>query len=128
MNTKYIIDSRDIKDRIEELEDEITDLKEQYEDDEDLQEEDEYLLELEEELKELKGVYDEIGDEAQYGVTLIREDYFQEYAQEFAEDVGATNKECNWPYTCIDWEQAAEELAMDYSSIDINGVAYLYCG
>ena len=30
----------------------------------------------------------------------------------------------NWPFNCIDWEKAAEELQQDYMSIDFDGVTY----
>jgi hypothetical protein len=31
----------------------------------------------------------------------------------------------NWPFTCIDWKQAAEELAMDFSTVTYQGTDYL---
>lgn len=60
----------------------------------------------------------------QYGETLIRFSYFQEYAKEFAGDIGAVNRDATWPMSHIDWEAAAEELQQDYSSIDFDGVEY----
>ena len=64
-----------------------------------------------------------------YGETLIRDSYFQDYAQELAEDCGMTDREVKWPYTCIDWEQAARELQYDYTSVDYDGVTYwIRCG
>lgn len=59
-----------------------------------------------------------------HGETLIRESYFKTYAQEFAEDIGAIDNNADWPNNCIDWEQAARELQMDYSSIEFDGVTY----
>lgn len=59
-----------------------------------------------------------------HGCTLINDDYFKEYAQEFAEDIGAINHDATWPNTCIDWEQAAEELQMDYTSVDFGGETF----
>ncbi|APU00330.1 hypothetical protein HOR55_gp43 [Ralstonia phage RS-PII-1] len=61
-----------------------------------------------------------------YPVTLIRDSYFQTYAQEFAEDIGAVEHDAQWPNNCIDWEQAARELRMDYSSVDFDGETYWY--
>jgi hypothetical protein len=55
---------------------------------------------------------------------MIRDSYFKEYAQEFAEDIGAINKNASWPNTCIDWDQAARELQMDYTSVNFDGVTY----
>jgi hypothetical protein len=67
----------------------------------------------------------------EYGETLIRDSYFKEYAQELAEDCApfpAKSKESellnSWPYRCIDWDQAARELQMDYTAVDFDGVTY----
>ena len=60
-----------------------------------------------------------------YGETLIRRSYFQDYAQELAEDCGMIPENLAWPCTCIDWEQAARELEMDYFSVNFGGVEYL---
>ena len=73
-------------------------------------------------LSELKG---NGGDEQWrgdwYPVMLIRDSYFDDYAQELA--VCLTKR---WPYTCIDWVQAARELQMDYTSTEIDGVTFWY--
>lgn len=61
-----------------------------------------------------------------YPITLIRDDYFEEYAQELAEDIGAIDRNAAWPNNCIDWTQAAKELEMDYSSVDFDNIPYLY--
>lgn len=52
----------------------------------------------------------DIGGESQYGVTLIPEYEFEDYARQFAEDIGAIDADTSWPATCIDWEKAASEL------------------
>ncbi len=57
---------------------------------------------------------------------MIPEDEFEDYARELAEDIGAISKDTQWPATCIDWEQAANELRHDYSEVEVNGVTYLY--
>ena len=61
-----------------------------------------------------------------YPVTLIRDSYFTDYAQELAVGCGDYPKTVRWPYTCIDWEQAAQELQYDYTSTEIGGVTYWY--
>ena len=61
-----------------------------------------------------------------YPVTLIRESYFEDYARELADETGALKDGAQWPYTCIDWDQAATELQQDYTGIDFDGVTY-YC-
>ena len=59
-----------------------------------------------------------------YPITMIRDSYFRDYAQELAEDIGAINAQATWPNNCIDWDQAARELRMDYTSVDFDGVTY----
>jgi hypothetical protein len=59
-----------------------------------------------------------------HGATLIRDSYFERYAQELADDIGAIPRDAGWPCTCIDWEQAARELQMDYTSVEFGGVTY----
>lgn len=63
---------------------------------------------------------------AWYPVTLIRDSYFITYAQELADEIGAINSEMRWPATCIDWDQAARELQIDYTSVEYNGTIYWY--
>lgn len=60
----------------------------------------------------------------QYGASFIREDTFEDYARELAEDIGAVTGDEHWPHTCINWERAADELAMDYSGTRFLGYEY----
>jgi hypothetical protein len=57
------------------------------------------------------------------GDSLINEDYWQTYVQELAEEVGDIDTTV-WPATCIDWEQAATDLAMDYAIIEFEGQSF----
>ena len=43
----------------------------------------------------------------------------EDFAQGMADDLGLINKEVSWPYTCIDWEHASNELMYDY--FEMNG-------
>ena len=61
-----------------------------------------------------------------YPLTLIRDSYFRNYAQELAEDCGLISSNACWPNTCIDWNQAARELQYDYTACEIDGVTYWY--
>lgn len=86
------------------------------------------------ELDMLEGIMSELagyGGDAEfagdwYPVTLVCDRYFQEYAQNHAEECGMVDTSASWPMNCIDWEQAARELQMDYSSIEIRGFTYWY--
>ena len=75
-------------------------------------------------LKQFASEAEGYADDWHYGAQLIRDSYFQRYAMERAEDTGAIPDDASWPVTCIDWEQAALELQVDYSAIDLKGVTY----
>ncbi len=87
-----------------------------------------------EELKALSGLLSDLcgygGDEqwrgSWYPITLIQDSYFEDYARELAEDIGAVKSGMEWPYTCIDWERAARDLQSDYSTVEYGGVTYWY--
>jgi hypothetical protein len=38
----------------------------------------------------------------------------EDFAEDMADQLGYINNDVSWPYTCIDWEQAARELMYDY--------------
>lgn len=79
------------------------------------------------ELAVLKALRDEFSGDWGGGTTLVRESYFEDYAREFAQDLhGSSMREVHWPFSCIDWKEAAEELMQDYSSIEWDGVTYYY--
>lgn len=125
------IDSRDVVKRIEELTDELQELA----DDQDVDLDDPTAVRnmktfgLEDEAEELADLLDlqsqaEGYTDWRHGATLIHEDYFKKYAQEFAEDIGAVNRDANWPYTCIDWDQAAADLQQDYTGVEFAGETF----
>ena len=144
------LDTRDLDKRKDELEalrdavvdaqselDQHRDLKPSEEDEEeftDWEEEEDSLMEtlqnakdefgdVEEELEELEELESEISD-WRHGETLIAVDDFEDYARELAEDIGAIDRNAKWPNMCIDWEQAANELAMDYTTVSYQGDDY----
>ena len=110
------IDSRDIIERIKELREDSNNLSTN--DLSDCEQDEMRLLQaLVEEGKAATADWE-------FGVTLIHEYSFREYAQEFAEDIGAISREFQWPLHCIDWERAADELKMDYMEVDFGGATY----
>jgi len=111
-NMEDIIDSRDVIDRIEWLEDERDGLGIN----------DEEVDELDE-LQRLALEGDNLSNWLD-GVTLIRDSYFKEYAQDYADDCGYLAGTQSWPYDCIDWDRAARELQMDFTSIEFDGITY----
>ena len=114
-----IIDSREVEARIDWLEDMLTDA--------------EYKESNPDEVEELQALLDfrdEVGSsEWQHGMSLINEGYFDDYARELAEDIhGAAIRNAEWPFSCIDWEQAAHDLRMDYSSAEYDDTTFYYRG
>jgi len=63
-------------------------------------------------------------DDWDHGVQLVRYSYFKTHAQEIAEECGMIQSNAQWPYTCIDWDMAARDLQMDYTSIEFDAVTY----
>ena len=119
-NAEDIINVRDIIARVEEL-------REERDSGDPIASELDELETLEALLEDLKGNGgDEQWEGNWYPSTLIRSSYFKTYAQEFAEDIGAVDSNATWPNNCIDWDRAARELQVDYSSVDFDGVKYLY--
>jgi len=142
-NSDDVIDSLDVIARIEELRDERATVAEVLEDAShddngntvNSEDADQALAELNawdeseeaEELKMLEALASEAEGYAadwQHGETLIRDSYFKEYAMELAEDIGAIDSNATWPNTCIDWDQAARELRMDYTGVEFGNVTY----
>jgi hypothetical protein len=128
-NSDDVIDSRDVIARIEELEEERQSIIGDTAEDTAAR-----LVEWDEdnaeELRALKSLADEASGYAadwQHGETLIRDSYFEDYAQQLADDLGlmqGLDGGLRWPFTCIDWAQAARELQQDYTSVDFDGVTY----
>jgi hypothetical protein len=126
-NMDDIVDVRDVIARVEHLEDQVAP---------DENENDKSTLdpEEEEELRILHNLLDDLkgygGDEQWrgdwYPITLIRDDYFTCYAEEYADDCGLVNSDSSWPNNHIDWEAAARDLQQDYSTVEWDGVTYWY--
>lgn len=142
-NMDDTIDSRDIIERIEELQGEREDLVSTLESASGEVSEDGIASDAEAEAREALDDFDnsEEGEELRallalqeeaegcipdwtYGAQLIRDSYFEDYAQELAEDCGDFDNSARWPYNCIDWKKAARELQYDYTAVDFDGVTY----
>ena len=78
------------------------------------------------ELKNLRALAKEGEDSPDwiYGEALIKDSYFEEYAQQLAEDIGAINKDQSWPNNCIDWTEAADQLKQDYFPVTYGSTEY----
>lgn len=135
-NADDVIDSRDVIKRIEELEGAFEaaglDWKRLLPEapDYDVQglAEDAEAFDFALELSKLKALEDEASGYAEdwrYGATLIAVSHFTDYAEQYADDIGAINADAAWPICHIDWTAAAADLKRDYTEVDFDGVAYL---
>lgn len=85
------------------------------------------------ELKTLQELIDELrgnGGDHQfegdwYPGSMIRESYFEDYARELLEDCGDLPRDLPG-YVAIDWAKTADNIRVDYSSVEYDGVEYLY--
>lgn len=87
-----------------------------------------------EELKTLEGILEGIEgygsghnwEGNRYPDILINESALAEYAEQYADDIGAVRTE-GWPCNHIDWEAAAKELVRyDYGTVEFDGVTFYY--
>jgi hypothetical protein len=80
-----------------------------------------------EELRTLKELRDELEPYApdwHHGETLIRETYFTKYCEELCKDIGAIPEDTpDW--IVIDWEATANNMRVDYTEAEFDGVTYL---
>lgn len=112
-NTDHVIDSRDIIERIQELDTLIkgestdTDFKS-------------YIEEYDS-LVSLQGQCEGCTDGWEYGVTLIHEDYFEQYIDEFLVVCYDILKDTpSWMRITYDYDA----LKVDYTEVDFDGVTY----
>ena len=86
------------------------------------------IEEAEEELAPLKSLADEAEGYApdwNYGATLIRDDYFEQYAKQLVQDIGDLPAEIpSYIENNIDWEGVASDIQVDYTSVDFDGEEY----
>lgn len=130
-----ILDSRDIDECIAELEGELANLISALngaEDDEErgsAQQDIDAFKESDDgkDLESLIEFREEVNSsEWEYGLALIHSNYFQEYAEELAYDIGAIARNATWPLNRINWKDAADDLLIDYSKADLIGHTYYY--
>jgi len=111
-NVDDIIDSRDIIERIEELEFLNATDGESFSGREEL-----------ETLKALAAECSSLSADWEFGESLIRYSYWENYIQEMLEDCGDIPADLPW-YIAIDWETTADNISQDYSIVEFNGIDY----
>jgi hypothetical protein len=60
-----------------------------------------------------------------YPGSLIRESYFTDYCEQLVKDIGDLPDETPG-YLAIDWGKTADNLRVDYSEVEYDGITYLY--
>jgi hypothetical protein len=60
-----------------------------------------------------------------YPVTLIQDKYFEDHARELLDDCGLIPKDLPH-YIAIDWETTAQNIQVDYTPVEIDGLTYWY--
>lgn len=77
-------------------------------------------------IREIDELESEISSsEFDYGLTLIPEDDFEDYAKDLVEDCGYISKDLpSWIE--IDWEATSNNIKQDYSEVNFRGETYLY--
>ncbi len=79
-------------------------------------------------LLQLQGQFfnDDMAEYASNEAMMIPEGEFEEYAQDFAYDVGfARRADTNPLHTFIDWSGWADSLKTDYTEVEFDGQTYL---
>lgn len=62
-----------------------------------------------------------------YGDFAISENYWREYANQQIDEALGDGAQ-NWPFNCIDYEQARNALEADYSGVEFAGVTFYIQG
>lgn len=69
---------------------------------------------------------DDIGiQSSRNGITLIHENYFEDYVQEWYSEVYGDDL-INAPGLEIDWVKTTKNFRQDYTSIDFDGITFWY--
>lgn len=148
LESNGVCDSRDLIEYRDFLEEELVDYYNEYLDDHNMNVEDDEQMEHIETFGEvdtaLEGFYDRFNTEIEhfeaiekfisecdygdfrYGEAIIGRDYFEEYCEEFVKDCGyLPNDIPGFLEVAIDWEKVADQLEMDYTTVNFENDEYL---
>lgn len=139
-------DIEELEEQIEEQEEHIEDFKNDMTDEHgsqlsemqitDLEQLEEHLKDLQSDLENKQKEFDswnqdlelidEIINELSQDETLISDDYFDEYAEDFIKEVYDLREVPSIILNNVDWQNVASDLKQDYTEIDIENVTYHY--
>ena len=78
-------------------------------------------------IKQIDDLEEEMSHDFAYGVTMIHEDYFEEYTEDLLKDCGYISRDLpSW--VVIDWDSTTSNLLHDYSETLFDGETYYYWG
>ena len=76
---------------------------------------------------EIEELIEEVGrDNFEMGVAFVRENYWLQYCEDLAYDLGYVLDDNNPLHYHIDWQGWADALAMDYDQTKFNGYNYYW--
>jgi len=134
-----VLDTRDLIERRDELKEGILNsfietfehYKERTESFEDILLEEEEIQEWKEdweydlqEIDQIDEIEYTLGSEFEYGVTLVREDYWEEYVEDLLVEIGYLPKDLPC-WIEIDWSATAYNVRQDYNEVEYQGDTYL---
>ncbi len=134
-----VLDTRDLIERRDELKEGILNsfletfehYKERTESFEDILFEEEEIQEWKEdweddlqEIEQIDKIEYTLGREFEYGVTLVREDYWEEYVEDLLVEIGYLPKDLPC-WIEIDWASTAYNVKQDYEEVLYQGDTYL---
>jgi len=133
-----VLDTRDLIERRDELKQSVLDsFLETFEHYEERTESFEDILFNEEEIQDWKedwsdeideicqidNIEDTLGSEFEYGITLVREDYWEDYVEDLLVEIGYLPKDLPC-WIEIDWASTAYNVKQDYDEIEYQGDMY----
>jgi hypothetical protein len=136
--SKEVLDTRDLIERRDELKQDILDSfldifphyeerTDTFEDilfeEEEIQDWKEHWIQEIEEIEEIDKIENSLGSEFEYGVTLVREDYWEEYVEDLLVEIGYLPKDLPC-WIEIDWSATAYNVRQDYDEVEYQGDNY----
>jgi hypothetical protein len=133
-----VLDTRDLIERRDELKQSVLDsFLETFEHYEERTESFEDILFNEEEIQDWKedwsdeideicqidNIEDTLGSEFEYGITLVREDYWEDYVEDLLVEIGYLPKDLPC-WIEIDWVSTAYNVKQDYDEVEYQGDMY----
>ena len=73
-------------------------------------------------MRDIEDAMEQVGEDWKYGIELINERYWEDFVQQDLEEMGYISKDA-W-FIEVDWKRTAENIAMDYTTVDLGDHTY----